>query len=159
MKKKSLIIIIVIAIVAAAIAATGIVYFATHNEKEKTNTSANVVPWDVDIEEEVSAGEEEQILIPGYVSMLMKANTKEQTVSMGNPADNNCYFVIVLKLSDGTILYESEYLKPGEGLKEITINQELDPGEYVAVIEYQCYTLDNKDPLNGGSSEFQLIVQ
>lgn len=34
----------------------------------------------------------------------MKANTKEQTVSIGNPADNDesCIFVIVLKLEDGT---------------------------------------------------------
>lgn len=67
-------------------------------------------------------------LIPGYTSMVMKANTKEQTVSIGNPADNDCIFVIVLKLEDGTKLFESQELKPGEGLENITLDQELEAG-------------------------------
>lgn len=59
--------------------------------------------------------QEKGILIPGYTSMVMKANTKEQTVSIGNPADNDCIFVIVLKLEDGTKLFESQELKPAAG--------------------------------------------
>lgn len=99
------------------------------------------------------------ILIPGYTSMVMKANTKEQTVSIGNPADNDCIFVIVLKLEDGTKLFESQELKPGEGLENITLDQELEAGEYQAVIEYKCYSLEDKSPLNGGSAEFKLYVK
>lgn len=78
---------------------------------------------------------------------------------MGNPADNNCYFVIILRLEDGTKLYESEYLKPGEGLNEITMEQELESGEYQAIIEYKCYSLEDKSSLNGGSAQFNLIVK
>ena len=78
----------------------------------------------MDIEEE-EPSEEKGILIPGYTSMVMKANTKEQTVSIGNPADNDCIFVIVLKLEDGTKLFESQELIPGEGLENITLDQEL----------------------------------
>ena len=90
---------------------------------------------------------------------VMKANTKEQTVSIGNPADNTCNFIIVLKLADGTKLFESEELKPGEGLEEISIEQELETGEYQAVIEYKCYAIEDNSPLNGGSTEFQLYVK
>ena len=157
MKKRTLI--IIVGIVATAIAVAGIAFFASHDRKKGANTSAEVVPWDVKIEEEKETSKEDEILIPGYVSMAMDANTREQTVSIGNPADNNCLFIIVLKLLDGTILYESEYLKPGEGLKKITINQELDSGEYQAVIEYKCYSIEDKSPLNGGNVEFQLIVK
>lgn len=134
MKKKTKIIIGIL--IAAVIAAAGITWYVMNQKNQKTgNSSAEVVAWDVDIEEE-EPSEEKGILIPGYTSMVMKANTKEQTVSIGNPADNDCIFVIVLKLEDGTKLFESQELKPGEGLENITLDQELEAGEYQAVIEY-----------------------
>ena len=130
MKKKTKIIIGIL--IAAVIAAAGITWYVMNQKNQKTgNSSAEVVAWDVDIEEE-EPSEEKGILIPGYTSMVMKANTKEQTVSIGNPADNDCIFVIVLKLEDG---------------------------EYQAVIEYKFYSLEDKSPLNGGSAEFKLYVK
>lgn len=158
MKKRTKILLIVI--IAAAIAVAGIAAFlliGRGEEQEKANTSANVVPWDVEIQDEPK--QEDEILIPGYDSMIMKANTKEQQVDMGNPSDNKCYFVIVLKLTDGTELYRSDYLKPGEGLEEITMEKELDVGEYQAIIEYNCYALEDKSTLNSGSVEFTLKVR
>ena len=158
MKRKTKTIIIII-LIAAAIAAAGIIWFVMNQKKgEAKQTSAQVGEWDVDIEPE-KPGEKKQILIPGYTIMVMKANTKEQTVSIGNPADNACNFIIVLKLADGTKLYESQELKPGEGLEEISIEQELEEGEYQAVIEYKCYAIEDNSPLNGGSAEFQLYVK
>lgn len=59
----------------------------------------------------------------------------------------------------GTKLFESQELKPGEGLENITLDQELKAGEYQAVIEYKCYSLEDKSPLNGGSAEFKLYVK
>lgn len=130
MKKKTKIIIGIL--IAAVTAAAGITWYVMNQKNQKTgNSSAEVVAWDVDIEEE-EPSEEKGILIPGYTSMVMKANTKEQTVSIGNPADNDCIFVIVLKL---------------------------EAGEYQAVIEYKCYSLEDKSPLNGGSAEFKLYVK
>lgn len=158
MKRKTKTIIIII-FIAAAIAAAGIFWFMMNHKKEEAkHTSAQVVAWDVDIEPEKPA-EGKQIMIPGYTSMVMKTNTKEQTVSIGNPADNTCNFIIVLKLADGTKLFESEELKPGEGMEEISIEQELETGEYQAVIEYKCYAIEDNSPLNGGSTEFQLYVK
>lgn len=88
MKKKTKIIIGIL--IAAVIAAAGITWYVMNQKNQKTgNSSAEVVAWDVDIEEE-EPSEEKGILIPGYTSMVMKANTKEQTVSIGNPADNDC---------------------------------------------------------------------
>ena len=88
MKKKKKIIIGIL--IAAVIAAAGITWYVMNQKNQKIgNSSAEVVAWDVDIEEE-EPSEEKGILIPGYTSMVMKANTKEQTVSIGNPADNDC---------------------------------------------------------------------
>lgn len=157
-KKKTTWIVIIIILVAAALAAAGIAYYLNQNKEKNSNVAAEVVPWDTDIEEDTSKADDE-IIIPGYAKMTMKANQKEQTVSMGNPADNDCYFIIVLKLADGTVLFESDYLKPGEGMRKITMNQELESGTYQGIIEYKCYSMEDKSPLNGGSAEFELNVQ
>lgn len=158
-KKKRTVLIAVILLAAVIAIAGGAIYWKQKDARKNTVTSATVVPWDVQIEEEKIPETKGKILIPGYSRMVMKANTKQQTVSMGNPADNDCYFVIVLQLEDGTELFKSDYLKPGEGYEQIVLNQELEPGEYQAVVRYYCYTLEDKSALNGGSSEFQLIVE
>lgn len=50
---------------AAAIAAAGITWYVVNQKNQKTgNSSAEVVAWDVDIEEE-EPSEEKGILIPG----------------------------------------------------------------------------------------------
>ena len=117
MKKKIKIIIGIL--IAAVIAAAGITWYVMNQKNQKTgNSSAEVVAWDVDIEEEEPSEEK-----------------------------------------DGTKLFESQELKPGEGLENITLDQELEAGEYQAVIEYKCYSLEDKSPLNGGSAEFKLYVK
>lgn len=95
MDKKKRVILIVVIIIAAAVAACGFFWLKSHNTKsqEKQNTSATVVPWDVEIPEEMPQ-EAGKILLPGYSSMEMKAGTVEQTVSIGNPSKNNCYKVV-----------------------------------------------------------------
>lgn len=161
LKKTVNIPILVVVLVAAVIVVTGGAVWARQKQQsaEKAVAAAEVVPWDVEIAEETIPETEGKILIPGYASMTMAADTKEQNVSMGNPADNDCYFRITLKLADGTVLFESEDLKPGEGYHHITLKKTLPAGEYQAAIQYRCFTLEDKSVLNGGSCEFQLIVE
>lgn len=159
MNKKKRVNLIIFIILIAVAAAGGLAWTRSRNQtKEKVSTSLTVVPWDVNIPEEDKPTEGGKILLPGYSSMTMKAGTKEQEVNIGNPADNNCYFIITLKLEDGTELFKSDYLKPGEGLKNITLNQTLKSGQYQAVVEYKCYSLQDQSQLNGGSSGFTLTV-
>lgn len=161
MQKKTICVIIGAVILAAMLGAAATWAYTSRKQDELGNsvTAATVVPWDIEIEEEKIPENEGKIIIPGYAEMKMAANTKTQRVSMGNPASNDCYFVIALKLADGTLLYQSDYLKPGEGFYEIPLLQELQAGEYDAVIEYNCYTLEDKSPLNGGSCGFRLLVE
>lgn len=68
MKKKTKIIIGIL--IAAVIAAAGITWYVMNQKNQKTgSSSAEVVAWDVDIEEE-EPSEEKGILIPGYTSMV-----------------------------------------------------------------------------------------
>lgn len=105
----------------------------------------------------IPAGEEGRITIPGYAGIYFKAGTNQQTVDFHNPASNDCYFKISLYLSNDFLLYESDLIKPGEQLKEITINQKLEKGIYKnCLLVYQCYSLDGETPLNGSTQNIEI---
>ncbi|MCI7085199.1 hypothetical protein MR988_03690 [bacterium] len=159
--KKPLIIIIAILVI-AALAVGGVVvyngFFA-----EKPTPSNGVVGkisdgWDTGLEDE-TAPKKTGIQIPGYGTAVMKSGDESLSLSIGNPKENKCGFYATLKLEDGTVLYESELLKPGYGLTEVPLNQTLEAGEYTAMVVYKCVTLDEEHtPLNSAESEFKLIV-
>lgn len=99
------------------------------------------------------AGEQQNntIKIPGMTGIVMQAGQLEQTVDFHNPKENACYFVLSLYLSDDTLIYQSDYLAPGERITEIVLNQTLQRGVYGKCrLVYQCFTLDNKYALNTG---------
>lgn len=151
--KKKIYILIAIILILAVLAACWFAFF-----KDKGGSGAGeVVAWDVNNED--TAGATAGISIPGYTSMVFESGKTTQKVNMGNPKGNSCYFVITLKLSDGKVLYESDYLEPGQGLSQIKLKTSLPAGEYTAVAQYSCYSLEDKSPLNGASSEFKLIVE
>lgn len=105
----------------------------------------------------IPAGEEGRITIPGYAGIYFKAGTTQQTVDFHNPATNDCYFKISLYLSNDYLLYQSDLIKPGEHLTEITINQELQKGLYKnCLLVYQCYSLDSKMQLNGSTQNIEI---
>ena len=99
------------------------------------------------------------ISIPGYEGISFKADEKQQTVALNNPPQNDCYFIITLKLADGTELWQSEKIKPGKQTEAICLNQTLASGNYPAILHYDCYTLDSKmAPLNGAETKLTLHV-
>ena len=99
------------------------------------------------------AGERQDntITIPGMTGITMKSGQLQQTVDFHNPEQNACYFVLSLYLSDDTLIYQSDFLAPGEHISEITLNQALQRGVYGKCrLVYECFTLDNKCALNTG---------
>ena len=102
----------------------------------------------------------EMIDITAYESLALKAGTLEQSVRFDNPLQNNCWLVITLSLEDGTVLWKSQELQPGQVVRSITLNQSLAAGEYEnAVLRYQHWTYDaEKEPLNGAETIVTLKV-
>lgn len=95
--------------------------------------------------------QENTITIPGMTGIVMKSGQLEQTVDFYNPEQNACYFVLSLYLSNNTLIYQSDFLAPGEHITEITLCQALQRGVYGKCrLVYECFTLDNKCPLNTG---------
>lgn len=126
------------------------------------------------------------ISIPGYESLDFVAGKKKQSVNFYNPKENTCYFRIslVLKTDDsigtGTAsgeneaketeeaggadvaeetLWTSELIEPGEEVKSIELDKELESGDYPAILKYECFSLKDETPLNGAKVEVIIHVR
>lgn len=107
----------------------------------------------------VAGGSNNSIRIPGFKKMVLKADTFEQSVNLYNPEENNCYFRITLALADGTELFQSGMIKPGQKIDKIEITRHLKAGTYKnAVLQYDCYALESLQPLNGSETVLDLEV-
>ena len=108
---------------------------------------------------EANPGSGENIAIPGYEKLDFAAGKTAQTVNLKNPAENACTFVLSLTLDDGTTLWTGEALSPGEAFTHITLTKALDAGSYAATLHYDCYTIEDNQPLNGAEIQLTLEVK
>ncbi len=106
------------------------------------------------------AKDPDSIAIPGYEGITLTADKKKQTIAFSNPARNTCLFVISLRLEDGTLLWESDEIRPGEKSDPVVLKQALPAGTYPnATLEYACFTDDeNRTALNGATTKLTLRV-
>lgn len=87
----------------------------------------------------------------------MKSGQLEQKVDFYNPDENNCLFLISLYLSDDTLIWQSDLIRPSEHITQITLKQKLQRGLYRNCrLVYDCYTLDEKNILNGGQVKIEI---
>ena len=105
----------------------------------------------------VDGNTDDTITIPGVTGICMEPNQTEQTVHFYNPEKNNCLFVISLFLSDGTLIFQSEHIHPGEQLTDIALLTQLEQGIYKnCCLLYESYSLDGQTQYNG--SQFTIEI-
>lgn len=106
-------------------------------------------------------GGQSGIAIPGYKSIVLKADQAQQSVNLYNPEVNDCYFVMSLLLPDGTEIWKSKMVAPGKGLYEIMLSQTVPAGTYEnSTLKYECYKMDDSlTLLNGGEVKLTLEVE
>lgn len=79
----------------------------------------------------------------GYV---LKADSYVQNLELENYASNPCAMIITFYLADGTMLYQSPKLNPGNSVHGITMQTTLQPGTYRdALMVYEFYDLHGGD--------------
>ena len=108
---------------------------------------------------EANPGSGENIAIPGYEKLSFAAGKTAQAVNLKNPAENACTFALTLSLTDGETLWTGKALSPGEAFTRITLERALDAGEYPAKLHYDCYTIEDNQPLNGAEIQLTLEVK
>jgi len=102
----------------------------------------------------------DSIAIPGYEILELQADSTTQALSLQNPAQNVCYFQISLYLEDGTMLWQSELIAPGDVSEPIVLTKPLEPGTYRnAILKYSCFKMDGVTPLNGAETKLTLWVK
>lgn len=107
---------------------------------------------------EANPGNGESIDIPGYESLTLQAGSKSQRVYLFNPEKNAAYFVMTLTLENGDTIWKGKALYPGEAFTDIKLNKPLDAGDYAAILHYDCFSVSDKEPLNGADIELNLTV-
>lgn len=99
------------------------------------------------------------INLPGYGSLNLKADTAAQELILHNPEENFCQIRISLILEDGTVLWTSELLLPGECCAPVVLTRPLQKGTYNAALKYECFTNDEAmTQLNGAQAQLLLKV-
>lgn len=153
MKKRYLVILLIILVVIAVLISVWAIFI----NQDMSQTNTDIQNQDSDLIEK----NENTISIPGYEGITLRADSLEQIVSLNNPIQNTCYFVITLYLEDGTRLWQSDYIKPGETSSPIVLNQPLEKGNYPnAVLQYSCFKMDSeKTQLNGAETKLTLRVK
>ena len=106
---------------------------------------------------EAASGSGENIAIPGYEKLDFATGKTAQVVSLKNPPENACTFVLSLTMEDGETLWTGKALSPGEAFTRIMLERALNAGEYPATLHYDCYTIEDNQPLNG--AEIQLTIE
>lgn len=97
--------------------------------------------------------------IPGFKTLTMTTDTTEQEVYFQNPGENKVNLQLTLALADGTQLYKSDLIQPGNAVKSIKISKKLESGSYDdAILHYDCYTADGQK-CNSANLTFDLIVK
>ena len=163
MKHKKKTAVLFAAILLFLLAATAGILYINGVFTPKSDSGEGVVgvitdDWDPGIED-TGGTSKSGTQIPGYSSAKMNAGDLTLKISIGNPKENTVGMFATLQLSDGTVLYESALLRPGQGLTEVPLNQTLTKGEYDAMVVYRCVVLDETNtPLNAAESGFKLIV-
>lgn len=99
------------------------------------------------------------IRVPGFAQMNLIADQEKQTVKLHNPRKNSCYFKISIILEDGTVIWTSELIAPGEEIKNISLTKTIPEGTYNNVtVKYDCFALNKKASLNNAKIKIKLIV-
>lgn len=107
-----------------------------------------------------NTAEAKTITIPATNGLNFKSGQILQCVDLYNPKENNCYFRISIYLSDNTLLWQSNYLKPTEKINEISISQVLQKGTYKnCLMIYDCFAITDESRLNSGEVKIEINVQ
>ena len=105
-----------------------------------------------------ASSDSSKIDIPGFESVTLKADETEQTTPFFNPENNVCLFRLTLSV-EGEDIWTSDYISPGEKAESMMLSHELTAGEYQAKLKYDCFTIEDKSPLNGAEIDLTVKVK
>ena len=155
MEKKKKYIIALISLFVVVIILVWLFYYCQSHETNPTADTTTTESKSLDFTPYNNTAD--TITIPGIDGLNLKAGQLQQQVDFCNPSQNKCYFQISLFLSDGTLMWKSDYIAPSEEILEITLVKELHRGLYKNCrLLYDCYSINDKSQLNSGEVKLEI---
>lgn len=122
-------------------------------------------PWIPDIDpgiheslpnEDADIGSQ-SIQINGFTDWSLPAGkTENLPIVLENPEGNPCYFTFSIDLSNGTVLYESGQVPPGNRISAVTINQPLSEGKYDATVVITTNDIETGASMNSAKAKIKI---
>lgn len=113
-------------------------------------TIASGEPFDGNIDNGQATPEEAEmkyIEVPGYSEIYVTPGT---TVDLANPERNNVYFKYIITEND-VILYETDYIKPGEKVDWNAAQNISGSGDHSLIFAISTISVDTQEPCNGAT--------
>lgn len=148
--------ILVVCILALLIVLASVRSFKDTQPKEGGQRDMDIT-WVGDDESDTTHGNE-RILIPGVSKLTFIHDADQQSAHFYNPTENTAIMEIRLQLEDGTVLWESPELLPGESINTIRIKNMPSVGCYHAFVVTDCKD-QNGNALNGGIVNIILNIE
>lgn len=151
------------ALAAVVILAGGILWFVVQN-RQKDNTAAglsyqldvNASDWDGSVR--TQSDNPTGIKVPGYDTVYFAAGDRQQSITLYNPKENDCYFVFSLSINGGNSLYQSGYVEPGKAISAVTLSDAPEAGNSTLIIHIYTYDVQTEQALNDAVVQCDLIV-
>lgn len=100
------------------------------------------------------------VYVPGYDFISMKAGETTIPAKLYNPEGNSCLIKAAIILPDGTEIFRSDMLNPGDTLDKIKLSKTVAAGTYEkTILRYFCYAPGDLRQLNGADVLFTLEVK
>jgi len=98
------------------------------------------------------------VAIPGFDRLFVRSGILYAS-AITNPTRNNYYFVVAITLADGTLVFRSDSLSPGQSIGNVELDELIPPGLHEdALVRYSVFSMENMQPLNGADISFTLEV-
>ena len=103
----------------------------------------------------------DSINIPGYVLLTFNEGELTQDFTVPNPEENTCFFRISLVLNDGTVLWTSDMVAPGESSDNVVLSKAMEKGDYPdAMLKFECFADEaGTQALNGAETNLTIRVK
>ena len=104
------------------------------------------------------SGRNEEVIVPGFDSLVCYADQTKQKVNFYNPEENSCLMRMTLYANQQKIWSNDGYLEPGKGYYEIDLSESLSSGTYDGTLLVECYLADGTK-CNAVKVEFKLQME
>lgn len=99
------------------------------------------------------------ITICGFTDWTVQSGKAENLpISLKNPEGNPCYFTFQIELEDGTQLYQSSHVPPGNEIRQISLSQPLQKGTYTAYVSILTNEINTGTPMNSAKIKITINV-